>query len=239
MIVVDLGLELRIITQPDHACFASELLSLWRAGRMPDHSRRADLLFAVREHDNGWREEDAAPRLDPRGDRPVDFRNLPSREREELWRRAILRYAAERPYVALVIAEHARYLSSVAQESWNDLLQHIDTARSGWLAAAGVSEETILEDARILRMVDTLSLALCQSSSEFLADPRHRAQVAGDSLFLNPFPLAGATSFRIPCRYISKQIYSGDRQLAVTLASARWRYHRVRVAPFPAAAGSA
>ena len=36
MIVVDEGEELRIVTQPDHARFAAELLSLWRSDGLPD-----------------------------------------------------------------------------------------------------------------------------------------------------------------------------------------------------------
>ena len=67
MIVVRRGASLVLVTQSDHAHFAAELLSLWRLDGFPDHPRRDDILFAVREHDNGWREEDAVPRLDEGG----------------------------------------------------------------------------------------------------------------------------------------------------------------------------
>ena len=70
VIVVDKGDLLRVITQPDHARFAAELLSLWRADGLPEHPRREQLLFAVREHDNGWREADAAPWVDPATQKP-------------------------------------------------------------------------------------------------------------------------------------------------------------------------
>src|SRR5262249_53740757 len=71
--VVDLGRELRLVTQPDHAHLSGELLSLWRADGLPAHPRRAETLFAGREHDNGWREADAAPRWDAAAGRPRDF----------------------------------------------------------------------------------------------------------------------------------------------------------------------
>ena len=82
MIVVSENDKFRMITQPDHAHFSGELISLWRADGLPEHPRRADLLFAVREHDNGWREADAAPRWDPERGRPHDFITLPVRERK-------------------------------------------------------------------------------------------------------------------------------------------------------------
>lgn len=44
-----------LTTQTDHAFFSGEVLSLWREDGLPQHPRRGDLLFAAREHDNGWR----------------------------------------------------------------------------------------------------------------------------------------------------------------------------------------
>jgi hypothetical protein len=37
LIVVDEGTELRVVTQPDHAHFAAELVSLWCTHGLPDH----------------------------------------------------------------------------------------------------------------------------------------------------------------------------------------------------------
>ena len=107
MIVVPEGSTLLLVTQPDHAHFSGELLSLWRAGGLPGHPRRDDLLFAAREHDNGWREADAAPRWNAEGGRPHDFMTLPRQERIEIWERGTCRFAAERPYAALLITRHA------------------------------------------------------------------------------------------------------------------------------------
>ncbi|HEX2162583.1 MAG TPA: DUF3891 family protein, partial [Thermoanaerobaculia bacterium] len=76
MIVYDEGEAWRVVTQPDHARFAGELVALWRAHGVPEHPRRDDLLFAVREHDNGWREEDAAPSWNAAAGRPHDFLSL-------------------------------------------------------------------------------------------------------------------------------------------------------------------
>ena len=83
MIVATAGHQLQIVTQGDHARFAAELLSLWRADDLPEHPRRDDLLFAVREHDNGWLEADAAPRVDRATGRPHGFETIPIAPRQE------------------------------------------------------------------------------------------------------------------------------------------------------------
>src|SRR4030095_7348030 len=70
MIVRRDGDRLRLVTQPDHAAFAADLLSLFRLPALVDHSRRAALLRAVRLHDNGWRELDAPPPVDRAAARP-------------------------------------------------------------------------------------------------------------------------------------------------------------------------
>src|SRR3954451_24193303 len=121
MIVTSEGSRLRLRTKPDHAHLAGELLALWHADGLPLHLRRAELLFAAREHDNGWREADAAPRWDAERGRPHDFMTLPARERIEVWERGVCRFAAERPYASLLIARHALNLfgGRRAVEGWD------------------------------------------------------------------------------------------------------------------------
>ena len=101
------GASLLLVTQPDHAHFAGSLLALWTADGLPAHPRRSEILFAGREHDNGWRETDAAPRCDPARHRPHDFLTLSPADRIEIWRRGVHRYSGARPYAALLIHQHA------------------------------------------------------------------------------------------------------------------------------------
>src|ERR1700730_8435544 len=106
MIVLDAGPDLLLVTQPDHARFAADLLTLWNGAGLAENPRRAALLLACREHDNGWREADSAPRCDPDGG-PYDFVGIPAEARFEIWRRGTARYARRDPYAALLITRHA------------------------------------------------------------------------------------------------------------------------------------
>jgi hypothetical protein len=231
MIVTRQGERLRLVTQPDHARLAAEALALWRTDGLPDHPRRHRLLAAVREHDNGWREADAAPRLDPSG-RPVDFREADDALRQEIWLRAVARFADDDPYVALLTAQHAIALHGDrrSREDWVETLAELDTRRTELLARVGVDEDELQADYRWLFLADALSLALCGALAN-VDQGRWRGTVTAQTVELEPFPLAGATTFQLSCRSIPDRRYHGEADLAADLAAAVWTDLPVRLVP--------
>ena len=237
MIVSDDGDRLLLVTQPDHAHFAAELLSLWRTDGLPVHPRRAEILFAVREHDNGWRETDSAPHRNPETGRPHDFLSLPRKDRIELWERGVSRYAGEHPYAALLIVRHAINLheSRRGQEGWEDFMSLLDELRENLLETTDMFLGDLEADYRWLDLADLLSLTACSRRPVAVERYGFRALLEGGTLHLDPFPLAGATAFRVPCRRIPARPYSGDADLGGELAAARWQELAVRVAPFSSA----
>jgi hypothetical protein len=233
MIVVPEGPTLLLVTQPDHAHFSGELLSLWRAGGLAEHPRRDDLLFAAREHDNGWREADAAPRWDAERGRPYDFITQPRQERIELWERGTCRFAAERPYAALLIARHALNLfrGRRGEEEWDPFLDFLEDFEGNLLEETGAGREELEADYPLIDLADLISLTACTRRREPVE--RHGVRIVpGDGeVRLAPFPLAGATTFRVPCRRVPVREYRGDADFGGELAAARWEEMTVRVAP--------
>jgi hypothetical protein len=238
MIVTSEGSRLRLVTQPDHAHLAGELLALWHADGLPTHPRRAELLFAAREHDNGWREADAAPRWDAERGRPHDFITLPARDRIELWERGTCRFAAARPYAALLIARHALQLfrGRRGEEEWDPFLGFLEDFARDLLAETGGSREELEADYRWIDLADLIALTACLGPREPLErygmkiDGTRIAALEGE-IRLDPFPLVGATTFRVPCRHLPLRGYQGDADFAGDLATARWGEMTVRIAP--------
>jgi len=248
MIVVPEEERLLVVTQHDHARLAGEVLSLWRADGVPEHPRRDELLFAVREHDNGWREADSAPRVDPETGRPHDFISLPTAARIELWLRGAGRYAGRRPWAALLVTRHALALHAGrrGEEYWDEaLFEPLDELYGALLEGTGATEEGVEADYRWLDLADALSLAACSRWETPRERRGHRFRyrpaaagggaerpgaVAGE-LELDPFPLAGATTFRVPCRRLPDRRYRGDADLGGELATARWEEVKVRLKP--------
>jgi len=231
MIAVPEKDHFRLITQPDHAHFSGELLSLWRAGGLPEHPRRDGLLFAAREHDNGWREADAAPRWDSGRGRPHDFITLPARDRAEVWERGTCRFAAERPYAALLITRHALNLfgGRRQEEEWAPLLAFLDDFERSLLEETGASREDLEADYPWIDLADLISLAACNGWRDPVERHGMRVEPRDGAIGLSPFPLAGATTFRVPCRRIPRRGYRGDADLGGELATARWEEMSVRV----------
>jgi len=237
MIVVPEGSALRCITQPDHAHFAGELLSLWRTGGLPAHPRRDDLIFAAREHDNGWREADAAPRWDAARGRPHDFLTLPREDRIAIWERGTCRFAATRPYAALLITRHALNLfeDRRQEEGWSAFVTFLADLEQSLLEESGVPRDELEADYRLIDLTDLISLAACNGWRQPAERYGVRIEPREGAVRVDPFPLAGATTFRVPCRRIPGRAYRGDADLGGELAAARWEELEVRVAELSAA----
>src|SRR6185436_14316674 len=104
MIVRRLDTHLYLITQPDHAHLAARIME--HCVPLSHRARRAQILRAVAEHDNGWTEEDAAPTVDPAAGTIVDFVTAPLSVRHAVWPRGVKRLGDD-PWVATLVAQHA------------------------------------------------------------------------------------------------------------------------------------
>lgn len=230
--------RLRLVTQSDHAHLAAQFLRLWRRDGLPDHPRRDTLLFATAEHDNGWREADAAPRVDRATGRPHDFRSLPSADRVDIWNRGVRRHADHRPDVALLITEHALTLFAGRDgtDGWSEVLDRWRAHRAALLETLERAPDPSQQDHAWLDLADALSLACAAGWREPVHRHGYHARLlveddALTTMVITPFPLAGATRFRLPCRLLDDRDYTSDVDLGVALASARWDERTIRLVP--------
>lgn len=247
MIVAPLGSRLLVVTQNDHAHFSGEMLALWRADGLPDHPEREALLFAAREHDNGWAEIDSAPMSHSETGRPLDFMAISRQTRWRIWRLGTLRHTEREPYGALLIVRHALHLhrSQLSDPEWSDVFDEWRQLEEELMEATGASKLDVARDYRWIELTDLLSLAACSRwrreidlhgyratwrSADDVEEPSGEIVPRG-TLHIDPFPLAGATTFRIACRVIPDRRFAGDADLGIELATARWNDYAVRIAP--------
>jgi len=227
----------RIVTQADHARLGSDLLRLFRLPELVDHPRRDLLLRGVCEHDNGWWEADAAPRRSADGRSAIDFHEVPSGLRREIWRRGIERFAGESPYLAALVATHSlrlarRFGGSVA---WENFCVETSARRIELLETAGATLSDVAEDDRWLELGDGLSLAICTGDPSSFQVAGWRIVLRGDpgsdeiELGVDPFPLAGTTRFGLSFRRLPDRAFDSDTALGVALASAPWARLGVRL----------
>ncbi|HSC26882.1 MAG TPA: DUF3891 family protein [Vicinamibacterales bacterium] len=202
---------LLFITQPDHARLAAEAIAAWCADGFQANPRRELILLAVREHDNGWLEEDAATHVGPDGT-PLDFVNVPAHVRHRIWPRAVDRVAVEHPYAAALVAQHALtiYVQMQADRAWDPFFTTMAARRASMLDRCGNdAARTIDADYAFLNAADRMSLAFCTGWGQALESGGRQIILAGRTVRVSPDPFCGA---RVPLQVTARR--APDRRFA-------------------------
>lgn len=193
MIVRSAGSSQLLITQPDHAALSARIMREWRAGGFPDAPRRSSILLAIEEHDNGWREVDAAPVVDEATGRIHDFVTAPDAIKRELWPRGVERLAGT-PYSAALVAHHAVhvYRHKRGEPEWAAFFTEMEGLRDRHLQAARLEMDKLLSDYVFVRIGDLASLTFCNGWSEQQVDDvRYAIRFDGGRLTIAPDPFEG------------------------------------------------
>jgi len=153
-----------LITQPDHAALARRIMEHWTP--LSAEPRRASILLAIGEHDNGWRELDAQPTIDANG-QIVDFVSAPAAPKQAVWPRGVARLAAD-PLAAALVAHHAVtvYDRFRGEEAWRGFFPEMEDLRGQFLARTELSHQDLLRDYVYVRLGDLISLTFCAGWKE-------------------------------------------------------------------------
>jgi Protein of unknown function (DUF3891) len=212
------GLEL--ITQPDHAHAAHAIME--RCLPLAGRSRREAILLAIREHDNGWTEEDAAPAVNPQTGHIFDFVSAPLSVRHTVWPRGIRRLAAT-PWAAALVAQHAitvydRFRSDAA---WTPFFDEMTAMRDAILREIAGSLDDLLPDYAFVRLADLISLTFCTGWTDEQRFAEWTVRRAGARIVVTPDVFGGATvPFTVDARRLSTCVFQSDADLRDALASA-------------------
>jgi hypothetical protein len=213
VIVRAVGDRLQLITQPDHAALASEIMQ--HSVALADHPRRSSILLAVAEHDNGWTEPDAAPQLDPVTAIPFDFISAPIEIRQGVWPRGVARLAHD-PWAAALVAQHAivifhRYRSDTA---WTQFFVEMETKRRERVEASGLLLPELLADYWFLGLGDLISLTFCNGWTDVQPFDPWSVRLSGSQVFVSPDPFdASAIPIAIEATEIPRRHYRDEDEL--------------------------
>ena len=110
MIVQEQGDELILIRQTDHAVLAGFFAREWGNELFRRPEPFESVRLAAAEHDNGWREWELEPQIDPRTRLPYSFMSLPTEEHIALYQRGIERLVRIDRYAGMLVSLHASQL---------------------------------------------------------------------------------------------------------------------------------
>jgi hypothetical protein len=212
---------LLLITQPDHAALAGRILAAWTGDGLPSSTRRADILRAAFEHDNGWRQEDAQPRVSADGE-VLDFITAPTAVRQGIWPSGVARLRTT-PYAAALVAQHSisifdRYRSDPA---WSAHFAAMEGLRDECLAASGGVIDELLRDYFFVNVADTASLTFCNGWTDPSEIRPYRLRLEGQRLRIVPDPFGGRdVHLTVSARALSSARFDSDSDARIAFDSA-------------------
>lgn len=221
MIVRHTGDALQLITQPDHAHLAGAIME--HSVALATHPRRHSILLAVVEHDNGWTEEDAAPRVDPSSGAPLDFISAPIAVRQAVWPRGIARLAHD-PWAAALVSQHAlavfeRYRGDAA---WTPFFAEMEATRRSMLDAGGRSFDELVADYRFVGLGDVISLTFCNGWTDVQRFDEWSVRLSGARVIVTPDICGGAIiPITIDAKETRWRAFQSDAALRDQLRTAR------------------
>jgi hypothetical protein len=188
MIVQEQGGELILIRQTDHAMLSGFFAREWGSELFRRPEPFESLRLAAAEHDNGWRDWELQPKIDPRTRLPYSFMSLPTEEHMDLYQRGIERVVKSDRYAGLLVSLHAsglydraratipgysaKYIKATESDLVNTFLQNLKLQqlrlkvdlRADPAIRDFVQDKLLENNARRLEALDRLSLYFCMSS---------------------------------------------------------------------------
>jgi hypothetical protein len=200
-----------LVTQPDHARLAGQLMTAWTDERLPGGVRRDMVVLATTSHDNGWQEVDLAPLVDVDTGTLLDFVHAPDEVKRGIWPRASQRLART-PYAAALVAQHALHVhdGQRGNPAWQGFLAEMEDARDRHLAAApGLGLDDLLHDYTFVRLGDLLSLAVCNGWFDAWQEDGCSFRWDGAVLTIAPDPFGGREiGFTVPAREMPRRRFA-------------------------------
>ncbi len=167
-----------LVTQHDHAVLAGEIIALWGNDLFSEPRPYGEVIFAVTEHDSGWKDWDSCPKINPENGYPANFMEMESRDQYDIWKGSYLGHAGEHPYASSLIALHFDRFNekSLNKNPGNGsakmLGREIDEFVSGNLGVELKSNEIsafppdVKINLRFVQVGDIISLTLCHGWEE-------------------------------------------------------------------------
>jgi hypothetical protein len=106
MIVQRCDRELLLIRQTDHAALSGRLAEHWGGGDFARPEPYRSVVLAAARHDDGWRDWEMAPKVNPATRRPYNFTEMPAGEHIPFYLRGVDGVIRDDPYAGLLVNLH-------------------------------------------------------------------------------------------------------------------------------------
>lgn len=236
-----------LISQIDHAHLAFRLAHAWGATPFTRLVERDQLLWAIDHHDDGWRDWERQPEVDPDSGRPRSFTEMEASDSLAIWSGSIVASARQGALAGYVVAGHFAALAGRIAEAGGaaerrsverfikvqeELMAHSLAAWQTLDPVANTVRQARLALAQ-LQFFDLLSLWLCCDET---TEPDRVEPPGGPELTLTPISashvrvapwpfLAPTLELDVSAQQVPAGHYASSRELALAPsqpAQLRW-----------------
>ena len=161
-----------LFTQFDHSVLSGEIMKFWGNQIFKNIDLGPQQMYAITNHDSGWREWDSNPRINPENHFPASFIDMYPEEQHVIWSRCFEDIPEKYSYASALIALHFSTFNNhlLSQNPGNreliDFKNKINSHVSGILNidadnfGEGLTEE-VLRGLKYIQIGDIISLTFC------------------------------------------------------------------------------
>ena len=236
MIITKTRTETIGVLHEDQASFSAFLLENWNDQSLKHEEQRDQIIRATQECNNGFREYDADPRIDPKTNLPVDFRKLLPEEINEIWMRASERFLDESPYIAMMITHHAYTLYEQRQNRtgvWEDFFITLAKRRGRIRDSLSMTHNDIEHDYSFIKLAYWFATTYITKPKLGAEKPAlyagYKVTRLNDELRIRPFPIINQTiNYTIPVIPLAKKGYADKEEMLDALKKKEDRVIKIR-----------
>ena len=262
-----------LVTHPDHARLAGAFATRWGNARFAKPHPRTQVLHGIHVHDDGWAARDAGPSI-TRAGKPSAFSHelvgkysafeeIDLADYLAVRERAVEQVQAADAYAALLVSMHTYNLltahadrSTIAPAQLplldsfleRQLLRQEElrtrTRANPDLAAGDTSDETILNNFRLLQACDNLSLLSCVAfmkpatllhplpTNDGSSTTVAVLPIAPRRFRLEPYPFDETDlTFEVPARHVEGHTFASSAELTEKFGAAKIQGLTIAVSP--------
>ncbi len=233
-----------LINQHDHAALSGQIMNYWGNEAFEPPAPQDEVLFAIAEHDNGWREWDYSPKIETQMGYPMNFMEMDFADQKAIWTRGFRAFSEEHPYASALMALHFRVFNQkiIDRNEDDGEAKSLNLEMNKFIAGClnmecsdsglpPLPNKTRI-NLRLVQVGDIISLALCHGwpSIDIDAVPLNYAGTAlrlklassdGKNYKINPYPFSQDNlGFQIIGRKLVQKQFSSDEELRETIAEA-------------------
>jgi hypothetical protein len=143
--------HLLVVQQPDHGVQTGLFASHWGNEQTPPFTPREPVIAAGSRHDDGWKEWEAHPSIDPAAGQPWQFYRLTPHEHVPLYRRGIAMAAEHDPTTGVLVSMHGAGLYNDRYGTFRLAEQHFSASERA-LVDEFLAEQALFQQSLAERM---------------------------------------------------------------------------------------